>query len=94
MEYLELFKSVFAPIAFIAVIIAVVAWFKMIPGAENEKLKAVWPGVAIAVGIAGQVVFVILMGQPELIKIAIAIGVVLGLAAAGLYKFGDKIRNG
>lgn len=94
MEYLELFKSVFAPMAFIAVIIAVVAWLKMIPGAENEELKAVWPAVAIVVGIIGQIVFVLILGTPELIPMSIAIGFVLGLAAAGLYKFGDKIHNG
>lgn len=91
MGYLELFESVFAPLAFIGAIIAVVNWFKMIPGADNENLKAVWPGVAIAVGMIGQIVFVVLTGQPELIPVAIAIGFILGLAAAGLYKLSDKI---
>jgi hypothetical protein len=93
MEYIELFTQVFSPLAFIAVIIAVVNWFKMIPGAENENLHAIWPAVAIGVGIAGQVVYVLLTNQAELLGQAVAIGVVLGLAAAGLYKFADKIGN-
>jgi hypothetical protein len=93
-EYLDLFIQVFSPIPFIGLIIAVVNWFKMIPGAEKESLNALWPAVAIAVGIAGQIVYVLLIGQPELINMAIAIGSVLGLAAAGLYKFADKLRNG
>lgn len=84
-----IFKQMFAPQYVILLIIAVVAWFKMIPGAQNENLKALWPGVAVITGIITQVYYALIIGEP--INLAIGVGVGLGLMAAGLYKVADKI---
>ena len=85
----DLFNNAFGPAAAVLIIVAVVTWFKMIPGAQNEKLNFIWPAVAIVTGIGTQIYYALINGLP--INTAIGIGIVLGLTAAGLYKIADKI---
>ncbi|MDD5013842.1 MAG: hypothetical protein PHW73_01910 [Atribacterota bacterium] len=85
---IDIINSSFAPAFAVFIVIAIVAWFKMIPGAQNENLKALWPGVAIMAGIGTQIYYALITGQS--INLAIGVGVVIGLTAAGLYKVADK----
>jgi hypothetical protein len=86
---LDLFNSSFAPAYAVLIIIAVVAWFKKIPGATNPNLEAIWPAVAIVVGIATQIYYASMNAIP--FNQAIGVGIILGLTAAGLYKVADKV---
>lgn len=95
-EIIALFKTILGPAAIGAAIVAIVNWFKIIPGAQDPKLSALWPGVAAVLGgglftLYAWVVFGLASAQ-HIVIVAI-VGFFLGLAAAGIYKLADKINK-
>jgi len=95
-EIKELFKTILGPATIGFAIICLINWFKMFPGADDEKLSPLWPGVAAILGASllslYAWIFFGITGAKD-VAVIVVVGAFLGFATAGLYKLGGKLTN-
>jgi len=93
---IDIFKSILGPGTIIFAIICLINWFKMFPGAQADKYKPLWPGLAAILGAILLLLYSwVIFGITDLksVTIVVVVGIFIGFASAGLYKLADKINK-